>query len=155
MIVEYVKGSILDAPQHYIAHGVNCMNKMGSGVARVLFEEYPEVKTDYHEFVSRSEQMWINGQEDLLGTIQPVTSNDKIIFNCFTQNNYGYDGNLYLDYRALAECFKHLNDYGEVTELAIPKIGCGLAGGHWEAVEQIINLVTPDVNIYVYELENK
>ena len=50
MIKEYIKGSILDAPQKYIAHGVNCQNKMGSGVAKVLFTEWRKVKEDYHEF---------------------------------------------------------------------------------------------------------
>lgn len=37
------------------------------------------------------------------------------------------------------------------NELAIPKIGCGLAGGNWNIVEKIINEVTGDkLDVYVY-----
>ena len=39
------------------------------------------------------------------------------------------------------------------TKIAIPKIGCGLAGGDWNIVEQLINdTVGDDLEIWVYEL---
>lgn len=43
---------------------------------------------------------------------------------------------------------------GEI--LAIPKIGCGLAGGNWTFMEQLINDTVGDkLEIWVYELEEK
>ena len=45
-----------------------------------------------------------------------------------------------------------LHDDYEYNRVAIPKIGAGLAGGDWEAIEAIINLATPYLQIYVYEL---
>lgn len=40
-----------------------------------------------------------------------------------------------------------------VEEVAIPKIGCGLAGGDWEVVSRIIDEATgDDLDVYVYEL---
>lgn len=49
MITKYINDSILNTPLEYIAQGVNCQNKMGSGVAKVIYERYPEVKKQYHD----------------------------------------------------------------------------------------------------------
>lgn len=32
-----------------IMHQVNCQNKMGAGVAKALYNTYPQVKTEYHQ----------------------------------------------------------------------------------------------------------
>lgn len=156
MIVREIKGNLLDTDLNFIAHGVNCQNKMGSGVAKAIFTKYPNVKMDYHSFYERSIHLAINGQEDFLGTVQPVdVDGGKIVFNCFTQENYGYDGKLYVSYQAIEDCFRALtNQCDYVNAIAIPKIGCGLAGGDWEKVRDIINMVTGDkLDVYVYYLE--
>ena len=154
MIVKEIKGSILDAPQLFIAHGVNCQNKMGSGVAKVLFENHPKIKTQYHEFCDYVTKEY--SSTELLGMADPVICETKIIFNCFTQFKYGYDGSLYLNYEALEECLSEVVErmrYIGGKELAIPKIGCGLAGGDWEKVKKIINEQTSDIiDVYVYYL---
>tara|TARA_R110000851_G_scaffold208585_2_gene361059 strand:- start:922 stop:1386 length:465 start_codon:yes stop_codon:yes gene_type:complete len=152
-IVETVKGSILDAPQKFIAHGVNCQNKMGSGVAKVLFDKYPIVKSSYHKFIRLCEFLLINGQEDLLGMVDGVlVENEKFVLNCFTQEFYGYDRKKYLSYEAIRKCFTEIDGDNSIDEVAIPKIGCGLAGGDWEAVSIIIDLCTPNTKITVYEV---
>lgn len=152
MIIEYIKGNILDAPQTRILHGVNCQNAMGSGVAKVLFEKYPKIKTSYHNHCNN---VFIHGgtSKDLLGTYKPVICDDKVIFNAFTQEYYGYDGQKYVSYDAIYEVFNKLS-YKLKTDLAIPKIGCGLAGGNWDIVSKIIDDATGDrLNIYVYHLD--
>jgi len=35
----------------------------------------------------------------------------------------------------------------------MPRIGCGLAGGEWSKVEEIINEVMADVQVFVYDFE--
>lgn len=155
MIKEYIKGSILDAPQKYIAHGVNCQNKMGSGVAKVLFTKYPSVKEEYHEYC---EYMWNRREKrgkDLLGRYctAPQYPIEKVIINAFTQNKFGYDGEKYVDYEAIYKVFKSLSQ-SKIKEVAIPKIGCGLAGGNWEIVSRLIDDATGnDLDVYVYYLE--
>jgi len=39
----------------------------------------------------------------------------------------------------------------------MPRIGCGLAGGDWSRVEEIINevLIEAGVEVYVYDLPSK
>jgi O-acetyl-ADP-ribose deacetylase (regulator of RNase III) len=152
-IVETVKGSILNAPQMYIAHGVNCQNRMGSGVAKVLFGKYPIVKSSYHKFIKSCEFLLINGQEDLLGMVELILVDEKKhVLNCFTQEFYGYDKKKYVSYEAIKKCFTEIDGDNSIDEVAIPKIGCGLAGGDWEAVSIIIDLCTPNTKITVYEV---
>jgi len=156
MIKEYIKGSILDAPQKYIAHGVNCQNVMGSGVARVLFKEYPQVKVNYHRDCSYRESKNCTKQKYLghwhVGYAE--SPNGKMIFNLFTQEYYGYDNKKYVSYDALYDVFRSLKKQNWINEIAIPKIGCGLAGGNWDIVSRIIDDATgDDLDVYVYYLE--
>ena len=146
MITE-VKGNLLDTDCKYIAHGVNCKNTMGSGVARALYEKWPEVKRRYHEYPPH---------KVTLGRVQKAkVAEDKFVLNCFTQENFGYDGIKYVSYDAIHRCFsviKYL--YGDDIDcLAIPKIGCGLAGGDWDVVRPIIEGVVGDAfDVKVYYL---
>jgi O-acetyl-ADP-ribose deacetylase (regulator of RNase III) len=153
MITKYVKGSILDTELKYIAHGVNCQNKMGSGVAKVLFDAYPEVKSQYHEHC-KTELNFGSTPKDALGTVRLVyVGNDRYVANCFTQEFYGYDGKRYVNYFAVADCFYKLAEVWKGQILAIPKIGCGLAGGDWNFMEQLINDTVGDkLEIWVYEI---
>ena len=153
MIVMYVKDSILNAKQKYIAHGVNCQNKMGSGVAKVIYKEYPIVKSSYHDFAKSAKQ-----PSDLLGVNQRIYLGDEVhesVFNMFTQENYGYDGEKYVSYEAIYNCFRNLTEEMQADsypDIAIPKIGCGLAGGNWDIVSRIINDATgDDLDVYVYD----
>ena len=150
MIVAEIQGDIRDTDIQYIAHGVNCQGKMGSGVAKALFTLWPKVRSQYLDFHKHNIHIVINGTEDFLGVVQFIDCLDKTILNMFTQNYYGYDGKLYLSYEALRECFENIMKF-DVTELAIPRIGCGLAGGDWEKVKEIINDVTKDkIKVTVY-----
>lgn len=149
MITKYIVGDITETPLRYIAHGVNCQNVMGSGVAKALFTKWWEVKARYHGAAKRAR----------LGLVQRVDRPTMTIFNCYTQDQYGYDGKRYVNYAAIVECFFDLKNQFETIPmseriLAIPKIGCGLAGGDWKIVEQLINdTVGDDLEIWVYELE--
>lgn len=148
MIIKYIKGSILDTELRYIAHGVNCQNIMGSGVAKVLFSEYPNVKIKYHEYCNNFRDF------GLLGRSQEVyVTNSKSVFNLFTQEYFGNDGKKYVDYCAIADCFRNLTEGKTLGAIAIPKIGAGLAGGDWKVIKAIINDATKDkLEVWVYEL---
>jgi len=150
MITKYIKGDICDTELKYIAHGVNCQNVMGSGVAKALYTRFPEVKEVYHRYCKFSAS-----PEYLLGELVPTDlKGDKVIFNLFTQLNYGYDGKKYVNYYSVAKCLALIAKWGITDKIAIPKIGCGLAGGNWEFMEQLINdTVGDDLEIWVYEKE--
>ncbi len=146
-MITYIKGDIRSTNLP-IAHGVNCQNKMGSGVAKALFDVWPEVKECYHMMF---EEISPNNP-DLLGITQKILCEHQVVYNLFTQLNYGYDGKKYVNYGAIAIAFKDLVDQG-IKEIAIPKIGCGLAGGDWAFVEQLINDTVGDkMTVHVYYL---
>ena len=152
MIIEYINDSILNAEQYHILHGVNCQNKMGSGVAKVLYEKYPEVKQKYHEdneYVKKNV-----GYYAKLGDTRAIPCEDKIVHNCYTQDYYGYDGKKYVSYDAIYEVFQRYAR-SNLKEVAIPKIGAGLAGGNWNIISQIIDDATgDDLDVYVYYLKD-
>lgn len=84
-----------------------------------------------------------------------------MIFNLYTQFRYGND-RVHVDYDAVRDSMQAMKDYlqmffyqYEAAKIGIPKIGCGLAGGDWEVVSQIIEEVFDDKDIYVYILDGK
>lgn len=143
----YRVGDVFEADVPVVAHGVNTKYKFGSGVAAVISKRFPEVRKRYLE-----KPTWT------LGDIQPVKINSAYwIVNCATQENYGYDGKLYVKYdsfyKVFVELVEFLVDHG-YKSCAIPRMGSGLAGGDWNIIESIINKVikyTP-VDIIVYTL---
>ena len=154
MIIE-IKGDVRDTDCKLIAHGVNCQGVMGSGVARALFEKWPRVKDMYHDYFNEF-NAGPNG-ENFLGSIDvfPVGDNGMYVANCFTQQYYGGGDRQYVDYQAVLECMEGLrqvcDDFG-LTEIAMPKIGCGLAGGDWNMVKSILDYVFEDITVKVYVL---
>ena len=147
MVLE-IKGDIRETPIRTIAHGVNCQGVMGSGVARALFEKWPEVREHYIQF---HEQQRKKGKidKDFLGFNQTVPASKKIIINMHTQLNFGSGDSQYVDYAAVLRCFDSLKyDFGSHDRiLAVPRIGAGLAGGDWETIKNIMVSKTQEQNI--------
>lgn len=135
-----------------ICHQVNCQSVMGSGVAKAIYQKWPEVKQKYHEFCSGQRP------EDLLGKIQVVDllsefpARNKVVINVFGQLTYGRRKICYTDYDALAKAFDEINKICAFKTIAFPYgFGCGLAGGDWVTVEKLMleHLYNVDVVIYM------
>lgn len=62
-----------------------------------------------------------------------------------------------LDYTALRRCLRGVANIAHVEgwTLAMPRIGCGLAGGAWSRVEAIIQEELRNVRVHVFDLEAK
>lgn len=145
--MKFKVGDITKTDLLYIAHGVNCRNRMGSGVARAIYEKWPEVKKRYHSLCGSYKD---DAAASLLGTAQAIHLPDKSIFNLFTQLNFGYDGKRYVSYKAIVESFTMMKTImGKETEVAIPKIGSGLGGGDWNIISNILKDFD-DLDITVY-----
>ena len=109
-----------------IAHGVNCQNVMGSGVARALYMQWHKVKAEYHKWGSMT-----------LGDTQFVeVEPGLVVANCFTQDRYGKDGRRYASLDAIRESLEDAAIYAidelAVNEVHIPRIGCGWGGLDWD-----------------------
>lgn len=132
-----------------ICHQVNCKGVMGSGLAKQVREKYPQVFEEYkkkcHDYGSMN-----------LGDCQWLfVGHSRFIANIFGQDSYGRD-RCYTDYVALHKAFDSLYKLtGSNVVVRIPyKIGCGLGGGNWNVVQDMINkcLVDKGVEVEIWEL---
>ncbi len=148
-------GNILTSNAAYIAQQVNCMGVMGAGLAKSIREKYPAVYDEYRELCKRTEP-----SRHLLGTCQLVQVTDGVtIANCFGQVEYGRDKQ-YTDYSGLRKALIALKFSAEKTGgcIAIPyNLGCGLAGGKWNQVLDIIDDVFRDYpdGVEIWSLDGK
>ena len=131
MTLEYRKGDLFSVTEGIIAHGCNAQGVMGSGVARIVRDNYPAAYKFYLHIHS------IQGLE--LGEVLDVqVSQDLYIANMITQEFYGRTKRE-VSYDTIDECFANLmtrNMRG--LTINIPKIGAGLGGGDWNVIEAII-----------------
>jgi O-acetyl-ADP-ribose deacetylase (regulator of RNase III) len=152
MKIEYRKGNMFDTDIKVLAHGCNSHGVMGSGVARIVRDDYPEAYKVYVDVVKAAAYEVL----DLMGTIIPVETKGKVIINAITQHDYGRDGKRYVSYDAVSDAMRELNTYcaiwAEVTQVAMPQIGAGLGGGDWNVIEAIILSELTDVQPVVYIL---
>lgn len=146
MQIEYRKGDLLQTEVKHLIHGCNSKGVMGSGVAKVLREKYPQAYQDYND-------VYNSYGLELGAIIVSVQDDGKIIHNAITQKDYGRrDDRVYVSYWAIAEVFRKINQWG-IKEIAMPKIGAGLANGDWNVISAIIENTLIDTKPIVYELE--
>ena len=145
-----IDGNIFDCTENIIVHQTNCQGVMGSGIAKQVKERYPEVFNAYYHYCKTQEL------KDIFGTALICQVSDyKYIANVFGQNTFGQG--LQTNYDMLKNALKEVHDFAKENNLsvAIPyKIGCGLGGGDWNTVYDIITEIFFDDVLYeIYRLE--
>ena len=160
--IKYIKGDVTNPVgegRKVIAHCVNNINVMGAGVAKAIYTKWPIVKEAYHHSFELVEP--VLGEAIFIKVEEDVT-----VSNIFGQDGVGLDidGFPPVRYWALEQglnttghhCTAHIdawNKYHTKTSLHTVCIGCGLAGGSWSVVEQILLRSIPqEIEIYVYDL---
>ncbi len=152
-MIVYKKGDIVkalkDGDIDVLAHGTNCSGGFGSGVAGAIAKEWPDVK-----------KRFIENKNPKLGSM--FSDEVEGVMHLYTQWNYGYDGQHYVDYEAIKKCMEQMAMGARVRKhnvptakpfvMAIPKIGAGLGGGDWNVIEKIIAKAFFGTEIWVYEL---
>lgn len=125
----------------YIAHGVNRRLVMGSGVAKSLYLKWEQVKI---QFMSRKNPIPVLGSIDTI-----IINKDLSIFNCYTQEFYGYDG-VYANMDAVIESLAKVCNMANnnlITTIYIPKIGCDRGGLNWDDLEPLLKELEVKYNI--------
>lgn len=166
-MLKYKVGDLLDAALsgdvNVIAHGCNCYNTMGSGIAPQIKRFFPAA---YQVDLATKK-----GDKGKLGTFTYAQmwagecgsdSNHCIgIYNLYTQFGFwGRNKGLRdLDYNAMYDAFdamtKDLNNFDGLIKIGLPKIGAGLAGGDWDIIEVIIEktLIASGHDVTIYTLQ--
>lgn len=145
--IVYIKGDVLKSDERIIVHGCNCFNTMGSGIAKQIKKLFPNA---YDE-----DQKTQKGDRTKLGRFSSALCADDsvVIVNAYTQYRYGRD-KVHVNYDALRTAMSRICVDLPDVPIAMPKIGCGLAGGDWEKVSEILEEVASKYNrtFHVYEL---
>ncbi len=147
-----IEGDLFNIPVDVIVHGCNCHCRMGSGVAAIVKREYPGAwLVDQNTVPGDKSKLgrythWSGPHARLHGRL--VT-----IVNAYTQYDYG-NHQVQLDYDALTVVMKTISVDFKDKSIAMPRIGCGLAGGDPAIVRNTLDLTFANTlnNVLVVKL---
>jgi O-acetyl-ADP-ribose deacetylase (regulator of RNase III) len=148
--IEYRNGDLFSTDIELILHGCNSKGVMGSGVAKIVREQFPGTYAAY--------QLWCS-KGFRLGQYLAVPERGKVIINAVTQQEYGKvavqtgpNPVRYVSYDAVAEIMHSLNKAYTGSTIAMPTIGAALGGGDWAVISAIIESELKTVQAVVYRL---
>jgi O-acetyl-ADP-ribose deacetylase (regulator of RNase III) len=144
------KGNLLTDPTIDVAgHVANCQHTFGSGIALSIKNMYPEAyEADGKAAQDKSNKL---GEISYVG----IRRNDRpfVIFNLYGQHLYGV-GVRHLNYEAMYVALEKMRKVCDMAEtsfaarglpmptVGFPKLmGCDRAGGNWNVVERMIEVV--------------
>lgn len=143
-------GNLVKEAEHglfdVIAHGCNCHNTMGAGIALTIRKQWPAAYAA--DSIASSEGKVKLGTFSF-ADVQTLEGNNLRILNCYTQFDTG--GYRPADYEAIAKNFEAIAVmYGKSgAKVGLPLIGCGLAGGSWKIVKAMIEEILSEVDVTV------
>lgn len=149
MAITYKKGNavsaLIDGEINLLLNCVNCQGKYASGIAKEIRERIPSAYEDYMEFYQHH-------KGKMLGNVYWHMSR---VVHIAAQEYYGYDKKRYVNYGALGVALSQIRTFVlNGADIGIPHgMCCGLAGGDWEIVLEMIEFFLKDFNVIIYELE--
>lgn len=155
MEILYIKGDAtapIGSGVKVITHICNDIGGWGKGFVLALSKKWKMPEEGYRQ--------WYKSQEEFtLGAVQFVNvENELYVANMIGQHGIYKDckGLPPIRYDAVRQCLKEvaLFTIAHKASVHMPRIGCGLAGGKWELMEQIIKeeLITKEIAVTVYDL---
>lgn len=167
--INIVRGDIFEHLKNYIdggnngcsivvPHVCNNLDVFGAGFAGVVAKYYPIVKENYHMLGS----IFLKnnpGYTQFVVAEHEKTHNNKLVFaNMICQNGIRSSRNPRpLNYFSLCKSMnmvsKYLKQYFNDSPVQIhaPKFGCGLAGGNWNFIQDLIQDMWAEYSIVIYE----
>lgn len=144
----FKEGNILDADEDIICHQCNCKSLQAAGLAKALFEKYPEA--DIYKLLAPEKR-------SVSSVFFSDLNDGKLICHMFAQiypgkPQWGIDSReKRLKY--FRNCLDRLifSDSGrDVTGYAFPyKVGCGMAGGIWDQYLKEIKKFSKHIKSFV------
>lgn len=149
-----------------IAHICNDEGAWGAGFVMALSAKDAEPECDYRRWFKRRflAKRWSQlFQPFALGEIglplSPYSRDGTFVCNMIAQHGVGPDehGRPPIRYAYLMQCLHRLRRQAVALQATVhmPRIGCGLAGGKWEYVSQIVEntLTKHGIEVTVYDFE--
>lgn len=152
-MIKYTAGDLLKADVDIICHQVNCYGACGAGLAKQIAIKYPKSKKEYISFCREYKP------QELLGKLLVTKEKDFYIAHLFGQKEYGKTGLFYkknkrqTQYPYLKKAMMKLKSRYPNSSYGFPHLmGCGLAGGQWYIVENIIKNVFNNNDVTIFML---
>lgn len=147
-MVKIKKGDLLKAKEKIIGHQVNCFGISG-GLASAVFRKWPCAKKDYEDLTKRLPAKVLLGMTFFTGQ----QKDGHIIANLFGQ----YEPGAAYNPKKLDQALEQLGNFAKAGgySVALPyKLSCGIAGGDWDEVLQIIERTMDGVDCVIYQKED-
>lgn len=125
----------------------------GGGFSLALRKKWPVLQ---HAFRS-----WAMARRHLrLGNIHVAALDDSLsLASMVAQHGYGPSPRPRIRYLALQDCLRKVGELAAQRGATVhmPRIGCGLAGGTWGVVSELVSneVCSRGVDVFVYDLPNK
>ena len=148
-MIVYRNGDIFSSRADAIINPVNCVGVMGAGLARQFKERFPENFSLYSTACSKG----CVKVGAILVVKVPLSGCCKYVINFPTKLDWRNPSKLSWIVSGLRELRQILLSEEQVIKsVAIPRLGCGLGGLHWEDVRKEIENELKELphTIYVY-----
>lgn len=156
--IRYIVGDATRPVGHgpkVIVHVCNDRGVWGKGFVMAVSKQWKEPEAAYRR--------WYKQEGDTpfaLGQVEIVSvENGLWVANLIGQHGTRSSGGTPpIRYAAVEDGLRRVAEFAvqEAASVHMPRIGCGLAGGSWEAIEPIIErrLLTAGVAVFVYDLKS-
>lgn len=141
--METIKANIFSIKEGVIGHQVNCLGKMGKGIALQFKQRYPRTFVKYRELCQHHKY----NKLALFGMVQPVWADNSkklLVLHLFGQFATSEEHRT-TNYDALASIARKLRDKqqkGDLGDIYLPHgMGCRLGGGNWKIVSKLFEVV--------------
>lgn len=168
--IPIIHGDLFDYVEKYIndhkngcsvivPHVCNNMNLFGAGFANAVANRYPIVKENYHLLGSTFLKTHM-GYTQFVDVAKNKISGHRLVFaNMIAQNGIISPANPRpLNYYALATSMANVAQYIKLkfdndssVQIHAPKFGCGLAGGDWNFISNLIEDIWQTKQVFIYQ----
>jgi O-acetyl-ADP-ribose deacetylase (regulator of RNase III) len=119
-----------------LAHCISSDCKLNSGISKIFKEKFAQLSE-------------LKKYQTTVGNVVVVRNESRFIYNLVTKKRfYGKP-----KYDAIRRCLEQMKDHAKrygVTEISMPKIGCGFESLQWSVVKALIESVFERENIRIY-----
>lgn len=176
--VKYINGDATDpkdSTTKIIVHICNDVGEWGTGFETAISKKWEQPESEYRNWFKnkeaeqsrelqferiKSRDKYSNEKKFQLGNVQFVkVAEDIWIANMIAQRDIkpGKDREPPIRYFFVSEGLERIRKFAERHKASIhmPRIGCGLAGGEWTKIEELINdsLIAHEIETNVYDIE--
>lgn len=178
MPIKFLKGDATNPTDNrtkIIVHICNDVGGWGKGFVMAISKRWKQPESEYRNWYKNNEQeqtdkvqferlesrdKYSNEKKFELGNVQFVKVTDDIwVANMIAQHDIrpDEDGIPPIRYSFVSECLERVSQFAKRQNATVhmPRIGCGLAGGQWTKIEEIINdnLISHEIETIVYDFE--